>query len=392
MADYDNSRYTYAQVLAGTGYYMKDDQLRYSAGVKTMQGKLNTAGYNCGTPDGKFGSGTDTAVRNFQKAKNLTVDGKAGKGTLAALEGGASTDDGYDNSRYTYAQVLAGTGYYMQDSKLRYSAGVKTMQEKLNKVGYDCGTPDGKFGSGTTTAVKNFQKAKNLTVDGKAGKGTLTALDAAASGGGSGGGNSYSDFKRTHGATIKSYASRYSIDENVLGGFILVESSGSGFSNGKLKIRLENHHFLTGDAAVYKGKYFDYGSPTYTGHVYRKNPADAWMKCHQNQTQEHDAFSLAVSLNSTKAYEAISMGLAQIMGSNHARCGYSSAKEMYDAFAASEAVQLEGFIKFITSDSKLLKACQNKDYRTMAALYNGQANVDDYAPKIEAAAKKYAEA
>lgn len=29
MADYDNSRYTYAQVLAGTGYYMKEDRLRY---------------------------------------------------------------------------------------------------------------------------------------------------------------------------------------------------------------------------------------------------------------------------------------------------------------------------------------------------------------------------
>ena len=197
MANYDNSRYTYAQVLAGTGYYMQDDLLRYSAGVKTMQGKLNIAGYNCGTPDGKFGSGTTTAVKNFQKSKNLTVDGKAGKGTLVALEGGSSTDSGYDNSRYTYAQVLAGTGYYMQDSKLRYSAGVKTMQEKLNKAGYNCGTPDGKFGSGTTTAVKNFQKSKNLTVDGKAGKGTLTALDAATSGGGSTGGAYSINFNTT---------------------------------------------------------------------------------------------------------------------------------------------------------------------------------------------------
>lgn len=51
---------------------MKDDKLRYSAGVKTMQTKLNTAGYNCSTPDGKFGSGTDTAVRSFQRAKGLT--------------------------------------------------------------------------------------------------------------------------------------------------------------------------------------------------------------------------------------------------------------------------------------------------------------------------------
>lgn len=90
MADYNNANYTYAQVLAGNGYYMKDDKLRYSAGVKTMQQKLNAAGYNCGTPDGKFGSGTDTAVRNFQRAKGLTVDGKAGKATLKALDGADS--------------------------------------------------------------------------------------------------------------------------------------------------------------------------------------------------------------------------------------------------------------------------------------------------------------
>jgi len=96
MADWDNSRWTYQQVLnGGTGiYYMKDDKLRATAGVKTMQSKLNAAGYNTGSPDGKFGSGTDTAVRNFQKAKGLTADGKAGKGTLQKLDasgGGSST-------------------------------------------------------------------------------------------------------------------------------------------------------------------------------------------------------------------------------------------------------------------------------------------------------------
>lgn len=111
MASYDNSRYTYAQVLAGTGYYMKDDQLRYSEGVKEMQQKLNTAGYNCGTPDGKFGSGTDTAVRNFQTAKGLTVDGKAGKNTLTALDaavsGGGSSTGNADTKRASIVNEAA---------------------------------------------------------------------------------------------------------------------------------------------------------------------------------------------------------------------------------------------------------------------------------------------
>ena len=388
MADYDNSKYTYEQVLAGTGYYMKDDLLRYSAGVKKMQEKLNAAGYDCGTPDGKFGAGTDTAVRNFQRAKGLTVDGKAGKSTLKALEGG-STSGGYDNSRYTYEQVLAGTGYYMKDDLLRYSAGVKKMQEKLNAAGYDCGTPDGKFGAGTDTAVRNFQRAKGLTVDGKAGKNTLIVLEGGSAGGSTGGGNSASSFKEKHGGTIRTYANKYGIDENVLGGFILVESSGSGFSNGKVKIRLENHHFLKDDAAKYKGVYFDYGNPSYTGHKYRKSTSAAWMNCHQNQAQENDAFDFAISLNEVKAYEATSMGLAQIMGFNYSRCGYTSAKAMYNDFSTGEGAQLEGFINFIVSDSTLLQACRDKNYRKMAELYNGAGNVDVYAPKIEKAYTTY---
>lgn len=97
MANYDNSRYTYAQVLAGIGYYKKDDMLRYSAGVKTMQEKLNKAGHNCGTPDGKFGTNTHNAVYAFQVAQDLKPDCLAGKDTLKKLDsvtsGGSTTGD-----------------------------------------------------------------------------------------------------------------------------------------------------------------------------------------------------------------------------------------------------------------------------------------------------------
>ncbi|MDD3231171.1 MAG: peptidoglycan-binding domain-containing protein [Oscillospiraceae bacterium] len=35
--------------------------------------------------DGKFGAGTDSAVRTFQRSKGLSVDGLSGKNTFAAL-------------------------------------------------------------------------------------------------------------------------------------------------------------------------------------------------------------------------------------------------------------------------------------------------------------------
>jgi len=197
--------------------------------------------------------------------------------------------------------------------------------------------------------------------------------------------SSVSEFKKAYGSIISEYARKNSIDENVLGAFILVESSGSGFVNGKLKIRFENHIFLKGDAAQYKGKYFDYSSEkSFKGHVYRKNTSDPWKECHTNQSVEYDAFNFAITLNAKLAYEATSYGLPQIMGFNYAVAGYSSAQEMYTEFGKGEDVQIRGFINFITSYSSgnLLKACQQNDYEKMVSLYNGSGNVSSYKQKL----------
>lgn len=58
--------------------YMKGDD------VKECQTKLS--GYSPGTIDGVFGKKTDAAVRAFQKAKGLVVDGIVGAKTWAALD------------------------------------------------------------------------------------------------------------------------------------------------------------------------------------------------------------------------------------------------------------------------------------------------------------------
>lgn len=53
--------------------------------VKQIQTVLKQKGYYFGNIDGIFGTATRTAVRNFQKANALTVDGIVGKKTLAKL-------------------------------------------------------------------------------------------------------------------------------------------------------------------------------------------------------------------------------------------------------------------------------------------------------------------
>ena len=53
---------------------------------------------------------------------------------------------------------------------------VISMQEALIKLGYLKGASDGNFGTGTKTAVENFQKENGLDVDGIAGAKTLEKL------------------------------------------------------------------------------------------------------------------------------------------------------------------------------------------------------------------------
>lgn len=53
--------------------------------VKLVQSKLNKLGYGAGVEDGILGLNTDRAIRAFQKAKGLVVDGIVGKNTWGEL-------------------------------------------------------------------------------------------------------------------------------------------------------------------------------------------------------------------------------------------------------------------------------------------------------------------
>ena len=53
--------------------------------IKQIQRRLKQLGHYRGKVDGGFGPGTEKAVRAFQRAQRLAVDGKVGVGTWAAL-------------------------------------------------------------------------------------------------------------------------------------------------------------------------------------------------------------------------------------------------------------------------------------------------------------------
>lgn len=69
--------------------YVYDDCTVPGAGsyyVKLLQCCLNDLGYNAGKADGVYGTNTKEAIKRFQKANKLTMDGIAGEMTWRYLD------------------------------------------------------------------------------------------------------------------------------------------------------------------------------------------------------------------------------------------------------------------------------------------------------------------
>jgi peptidoglycan hydrolase-like protein with peptidoglycan-binding domain len=111
--------------------------------VKVLQAKLGVAA------DGIFGSGTETALKDYQKKHSLMVDGVAGPDTFAQMG--------------LYELVLLAPG--------TVGEAVKKLQRALGV------TADGRFGPATQRALREFQTKNGLDADGLAGPATLAKMN-----------------------------------------------------------------------------------------------------------------------------------------------------------------------------------------------------------------------
>lgn len=136
--------------------------------VKSLQQRLIQLGYLSGKADGKFGSGTEAALKAFQKANGLKTDGVAGSTTLTKLYSPAA-------SPVPTATPMPSPVLLKQGDK---GEAVKTMQKTLISLGYLKGTADGVFGAQTYLALKAFQSNNGLPADGIAGEKTLSVLSS----------------------------------------------------------------------------------------------------------------------------------------------------------------------------------------------------------------------
>ena len=158
--------------------------------VMNLQIALNQLGYSTGGTDGKYGTRTENAVRKFQKANGLNVDGLAGTRTqtliyqkvgTAAAPAATPKPQAAAAPAAQPAAAAAGSVFGGNYTKMQLGSKgerVTLLQQCLAQLGYTPGKADGSFGNATYKAVVAFQKSEGLTKDGVAGRKTLTRIES----------------------------------------------------------------------------------------------------------------------------------------------------------------------------------------------------------------------
>ncbi|MDZ8260078.1 peptidoglycan-binding protein [Nostoc sp. ChiQUE01b] len=148
--------------------------------VRNLQQKLKTAGFYQSSVTQVYDASTQEAVRRFQKAAGLPVDGIVRASTLQKLE---SWQGKKSATRAIQAKKPSTTS--SATSKRRNSnylakgdegEDVRALQERLRIAGFYYGNATGIFGPITEESVKRFQDSYKLSVDGIAGPATLGKL------------------------------------------------------------------------------------------------------------------------------------------------------------------------------------------------------------------------
>jgi hypothetical protein len=187
-------------------------------------------------------------------------------------------------------------------------------------------------------------------------------------------------------AAARTAATKHGVPLANLLACIEVESNGVVFAtvHGRQEpiVRWEGHYF---DRLIVNGKRAEARrlglAASKAGAV--KNPSgqqDRWDKL----------ITPACALDETAALKSVSWGVGQVMGANAESIGYANVQEMVSLARSGVAGQIAVMMAFVVKNN-LVPPLQRGDFSAFARVYNGPANVADYASKMTKLALEYAQ-
>lgn len=147
--------------------------------VRTIQNRLSQLNFYREPADGVWGSSTQVALENFQRARGLPI-GQITAATITAL-GLNVTDFTTRNAVANPATLAEGSG--TRPPSVSSTTGntldrgvVRAIQQRLRQNGFSTGTSDGVWGVRTQNALVRFQQARGLEANGQLTPATISEL------------------------------------------------------------------------------------------------------------------------------------------------------------------------------------------------------------------------
>lgn len=157
--------------------------------VRALQEALKQKGFfSHHTATGYYGSLTKAAVTDYQRTRNLQVDGLAGSVTITTINNELRSSGGSSSSSSSTGSTSGSQAVASPSSSstqiLREGArgtAVRELQTELKQLGHYHMNITGIYGPQTKGAVTAFQRSQGITADGIAGPQTFQSLEKAKS-------------------------------------------------------------------------------------------------------------------------------------------------------------------------------------------------------------------
>lgn len=367
-------------------------------------GLLREALHGQGLLSPTFDAETYAAVRAFQKAQGLAVDGVVGPTTLGVLDQHdaallareASATAAAAEPIYTVvdkdARIRSGPPDFVWDGGSRIPIFTRVEIRKLEGKNVQVVGLSGKSYKWTARSnLTTYHRDSPTLASVRLPPEILLQIDT--------------DWPRlrrslagTHnrlGSLIKRFAAETKVDVAAVLAVWQIESAGLRHQPGRAIIRFENHHLFRRwgqkNERLYN-QHFRHGGHNgvsgkpWRGHKYRKTKSGPFLPFHGKQVREYEVLELATKLaGEATALRCISIGGPQILISNHRLIGYRQPKAMYEAFQADERAHLLGFFDYCQQHGRrgsLIGRLRAKDWTGFASGYNGPGQADEYGALI----------